>query len=75
MSADVSGKPAAVIIKKTTRRHIPGDSNLHKHDREKLKTFLEVSTFNKHQALLIIKVGRLSNAIKVQEEYSAVRGN
>jgi hypothetical protein len=68
MCADVSGEPAAVIIKKTTRRHIPGDSNLHKHDCEKLRTFLEVSTLNKHQALLIIKVSRISNAIILQEE-------
>jgi hypothetical protein len=68
MCADVSEEPAAVIIKKTTRRHIPGDSNLHKHDREKLKTFLEVSTLNKHQVLLIIKVGRISKAIILQEE-------
>jgi hypothetical protein len=68
MCGDVSEEPAAVIIKKTTRRHIPGDGNLHKHGREKLNTFLEVSTLNKHQALLIIKVGKISCAFILPEE-------
>jgi hypothetical protein len=68
MCADVSEEPAAVFMKKTTRRHIPGDSNLHKHGREKLKTFLEVSTLNKHQALLVIKAGRISYAVTLPEE-------
>jgi len=68
MCADVSEEPAAVIIKKTTLRHIPGDSNLHKHGREKLKTFLEVFTLNKRQALLIITVGRISYAAVLPDE-------
>jgi hypothetical protein len=68
MCADVSGESAAVIIKKTTRRHIPGDSNLHKQGREKLKTFLQVFILNKHQALLIIKVGRIGCAVILPEE-------
>jgi hypothetical protein len=68
MCADVSEEPAAGIIKKTTLRHIQGDSNLHKHGREKNKTFLEVFTLNKHQALLIITVDRISYATVLPEE-------
>jgi hypothetical protein len=68
MCADVSEEPVAVIFKKTTRRHIPADSNLHKHVREELKICLEVSTLNKYQALLIVKLGRISYAFILPEE-------
>lgn len=68
MCADASEEPAAFNIKKTTRRHTQGYGNLHKHGREKLKTFLEVSSLNKHQALLVIKLGKIKHAITLPEE-------
>jgi len=68
MCADDSEEPADVIIKKITRRHIPGDSNLHKRGREKLKNFLEVFTLNKQQTLLIITVSRISYTVILPEE-------
>lgn len=43
---------------------------LHNHGREKLETFLEVSTFSKYRALLTVKVDKISYCIILSKEYA-----